>query len=198
MAPDPIIHIRHGETAWNLARRLQGSKDIPLNETGRAQAARNGRRLKELLVELERDPADMDWVASPMHRARETMEIIRREVGIDPGGYRIEDGLREISFGQLEGFTYEEMEIKEPALYMRLREDKWTFVPPDGENYVTLTERVAGVLATIKGPGIIVAHGGIFRALLSILRGYHDQDIAEMLVPQDRFFLGRGGREDWV
>jgi probable phosphoglycerate mutase len=198
MFPDPIIHIRHGETDWNLARRLQGSQDIPLNETGRAQAMRNGRRLKDLLVELGRTPDEMEWVASPMHRARETMEIIRREVGIDPMGYRLDEDLREISFGDLEGFTYEEMEVQEPALYMRLRQDKWTFLPPGGENYVTLAERVAKVIDTLKGPSIIVAHGGVFRALLSLLRGYHDQEMAEMLIPQDSFFLGRGGREDWV
>ncbi len=198
MTVDPIIHIRHGETDWNFARRLQGSKDIPLNDTGRAQAARNGRRLKELLVELGRTPDAMEWVASPMHRARETMEIIRREVGVDPAGYRIDQGLREISFGELEGFTYEEMEIREPALYLRLRQDKWTFVPPGGENYVTLAERVSAVLATITGPAIIVAHGGVCRALLSILRGHHDQELAEMLIPQDRFLLGRAGKEDWI
>lgn len=198
MFPNPLIHIRHGETDWNAARRLQGSRDIPLNDTGRAQAARNGRRLKDLLTELGHDPQQMDWVCSPMGRTRETMEIVRRAAGLDPAGYRIEEGLRELSFGTFEGLTYEEMEIREPAQYMRLRQDKWTFQPPGGESYVTLSERVGAAVATMRGPGIIVAHGGVFRALLSLLRGYHDQELSEFLVPQDRFFLSRGTQEDWV
>jgi probable phosphoglycerate mutase len=198
MFPDLLIHIRHGETDWNAARRLQGSRDIPLNDTGRAQAARNGQRLQQLLADLGHDPDAMDWVSSPMGRTRETMEIVRRAAGLDPSGYRIEEGLRELSFGRLEGLTYEEMEIQEPALYLRLKQDKWTFEPPGGESYVALAERVAAAIATLKGPGIVVAHGGVFRALLSLLRGAHDQALSEMFVPQDRFFLGRSGREEWV
>jgi probable phosphoglycerate mutase len=198
MIPDPIIHIRHGETAWNFARRLQGAKDIPLNDTGRAQAARNGRALKTLIADIGAEPQAFDWVCSPMHRSRETMEIVRREIGLDPAGYRIDTGLRELSFGRLEGMTYEEMEAEEPDLYARLRQDKWTFQPPGGESYVTLTERVAAALATVASPGIVVAHGGVFRALLSLVRGYHDQEMADFLVPQDRFFVARGGIEDWV
>ncbi len=198
MTPDPLIHIRHGETDWNLARRLQGQQDIPLNETGRGQAGRNGRRLKELLVELDRDPLSLDWVASPMARTRETMEIIRREVGIDPSGYRIEADLREISFGELEGLTYEDVAELHPHFYQHILTDKWTFEPPGGESYIQVANRVAPVLARITQPCIIVAHGGVFRAVLSLLRGYHDQDIAEMLVPQDQFFMHLAGQEHWV
>jgi probable phosphoglycerate mutase len=150
MFPDLLIHIRHGETDWNAARRLQGSRDIPLNDTGRAQAARNGQRLQQLLADLGHDPDAMDWVSSPMGRTRETMEIVRRAAGLDPSGYRIEEGLRELSFGRLEGLTYEEMEIQEPALYLRLKQDKWTFEPPGGESYVALAERVAAAIATIR------------------------------------------------
>jgi probable phosphoglycerate mutase len=198
MTFETLIHIRHGETDWNLARRLQGSRDIPLNDTGRAQAARNGRALKQLLIDLGRSADEMDWVCSPMGRTRETMEIVRREAGLDPAGYRIEEGLREISFGELEGLTYEEMEIQSPADFLRLRQDKWTFQPPGGESYVTLTARVEAALATLSGPGVVVAHGGVFRAVLSLIRGYHDQELAEMFVPQDRFFLSRGTQERWV
>jgi probable phosphoglycerate mutase len=198
MAFETLIHIRHGETDWNLARRLQGSRDIPLNDTGRAQAARNGRTLKQLLIDLSLEPEQLDWVCSPMGRTRETMEIVRREAGLDPAGYRIEEGLREISFGDLEGLTYEEMEVQSPTDFLRLRQDKWTFQPPGGESYVTLTARVTAALATISGPAVVVAHGGVFRSLLSLIRGYHTQEIAEFFVPQDRFFLARGMEESWV
>ena len=71
--------VRHGETDWNLQRRIQGSTDIPLNDTGREQAAATGRLL-----------ARREWDAiysSPLSRAIETGELIAREVGL-PGPTR--------------------------------------------------------------------------------------------------------------
>src|SRR5690606_8946371 len=93
---------RHGETDWNRERRYQGSRDIPLNETGRRQADANGVLLKFLLDGAGADPAAFKWYASPLARARETMERMRAaftsplpEVIYDPR-------LIEISFGKLE------------------------------------------------------------------------------------------------
>ena len=74
-----LYFVRHGETDWNLAQRYQGQRDIPLNATGRAQAARNGRALAQMLGHRA---AALDYVASPLGRARETMEIMRREMGL--------------------------------------------------------------------------------------------------------------------
>lgn len=198
MIPDPFIHIRHGETDWNLARRLQGWRDIPLNDTGRAQAEANGERLKAFLADFGRSPDDFHWVASPLQRARETMEIIRRAVGLDPTAYRVDDRLREISYGVLEGKTHEEIEAEAPDLYYRLRHEKWTFQPPEGESYVQLAARVEAALSEIADPGIVVAHGGVFRALKSLLDGGSNTSIVDFVVPQDRFFLVRDGVERWV
>ena len=69
-----LYFVRHGETDWNAAKRYQGRRDIPLNATGRAQARRNGRVLADLLGSRA---AALDHVASPLRRARETMEILR-------------------------------------------------------------------------------------------------------------------------
>lgn len=198
MIPDPLIHIRHGETDWNLARRLQGWRDIPLNDTGRAQARGNGLRLKALFERLGMGPESFEWVASPMARARETMEIIRGELGLDVGAYRVDDRLREISYGTLEGKTHEEIEAEAPELYEQLRSAKWTFLPPGGENYPNLVARVAATLAEIRGPGLVVAHGGVLRALLSLLAGGPTPEIADFAVPQDRLFLARDGQDEWV
>ena len=66
---------RHGETDWNRERRYQGSRDIPLNATGRRQADANGYLLRELLREEGVDPASLNWFASPLSRASETMDL---------------------------------------------------------------------------------------------------------------------------
>lgn len=198
MVPGTVIHIRHGETDWNAAQRLQGGQERPLNEVGLAQAADAGRRLKQLLADLGRDASDFTWIASPMQRAQLTMRIIRTELELPVDDYATEERFREVSFGALEGLTYEEVAETDPASYAGIRADKWNFVPPGGENYAMLTERVRAGFTAISGDRIIVAHGGVFRALLGILRGTVDPSLAELTVPQDRFFLWQDGRESWV
>ena len=77
-----LYFVRHGETDWNAEGRLQGQHDIPLNDVGRAQAARCGGILRELLARDGRVPADFDYVAARWSRARETMEIVRAALGL--------------------------------------------------------------------------------------------------------------------
>jgi broad specificity phosphatase PhoE len=69
-----IYYIRHGETAWNAQGRFQGSQDIPLNDLGRSQAAAAGAILGDLLVGDGHAPSSLPFVASPLGRARMTMD----------------------------------------------------------------------------------------------------------------------------
>ncbi len=85
--PHRLILVRHGETDWNREGRLQGGQDIPLNPLGREQAAEAAGRLKA----LEPGFAGLDYICSPMQRARETMDILRRELAMQAGEYRIDD-----------------------------------------------------------------------------------------------------------
>ena len=124
--------------------------------------------------------------------------LIRREIGVAPDDYRVDPLLTEISFGSLEGYTYEEMADIDPAGYHVLRTDKWHFLPPGGESYVMLTERVRRSLANLGGDTLIVSHGGVFRALLGLIDDRADQDLAEMLVPQDQIFIVAEGRQRWA
>src|SRR5690242_15191380 len=100
----PIVYFaRHGETDWNRERRLQGQHDIPLNALGRVQASRCGEVLGELLERDGRAAADYEYVSSPLGRARETMELMRAAMDLDPGRYRTGARLMEMSFGRWEG-----------------------------------------------------------------------------------------------
>ena len=97
-----LILVRHGETDWNRDRRIQGSTDIPLNDTGRQQARDAGAALRE---QLGLD-APVVVVSSDLSRARETAEIIARELGTRVS--RLYPDLRERAYGEAEGISAEE------------------------------------------------------------------------------------------
>lgn len=193
-----IYHVRHGETEWNAAGRLQGSQDIPLNPIGRAQADANGRALAAHFAEIGRAPSEFRWIASPLGRARETMERVRRGVGLPVAGYELAPGLREVSFGRYEGWTYEDLAERVPADWAALQTDKWNFLPPDGESYAMLVERVGAVLEATEGDLVLVSHGGVFRALRAIVEANRDHELAHLIVPQDRIYLWRDRVGAWL
>ena len=194
-APVPtIVFVRHGETDWNVEGRLQGQRDIPLNQNGRAQARRNGEVIARELPEA----AGYDFVASPLGRARETMEIARRAMGLDPDAYQVDPRLVEITFGELEGLTYRDIESRQPGWLKERHANKWEFLPPGGESYRMLSERIVAWVETLTRPVVVVAHGGVGRVLRAHLL---DLDKAESVAedfPQDRLFLWRDGKGMWV
>jgi len=145
--------VRHGETDWNAARRIQGRTDIPLNDTGRDQARQAG----ELLARRRWDAI----YASPLSRAVETASIIGEQVGIEQIGTR--DDLMERDYGAAEGLGFDEIE----ALY------------PEGvhaegqETRDQVAKRVGSALAALadRHPGeslIVVSHGGAIRSVLQL------------------------------
>jgi broad specificity phosphatase PhoE len=168
MAQPILYFIRHGETDWNAERRLQGQHDIPLNDLGRAQAAHCGKVLRDLFGRDGRDADSFEYVASPLVRARETMELVRASLGVDSCRYRMDKRLAELSFGRWEGFTFAELKAQDPAnLALAAREhDKWSFVPPGGESYAQLLVRVEEWVATVTRDTVVAAHGGVARTLI--------------------------------
>jgi len=165
----PLYFVRHGETDWNVEGRLQGQSDIHLNAVGRAQATTSGQILHELLARDGRSAAEFDFVASPLLRARETMELIRTALGLDPLAYRIDPRLLELSFGVWEGSTIAEIRARDPGAVAERERDKWGFVPPGGESYEQLSKRIGAWYATLHRDSIAVAHGGTARALMALL-----------------------------
>jgi probable phosphoglycerate mutase len=164
-----LYYVRHGLTDWNAAGRLQGHLDIPLNQTGRVQAAQCGQILHALLAREGRLAADLDCVSSPLSRARETMEIMRAALGVAAAGYGVEPRLTEISFGEWEGLTYAEVMQREPDVVARREADKWEFLPPGGENYRQVALRVGAWYASLERDTVVCAHGGTGRALVAVL-----------------------------
>ncbi|WP_336626183.1 MULTISPECIES: histidine phosphatase family protein [unclassified Microbacterium] len=100
-----LLLVRHGETDWNAARRIQGSTDIPLNDTGRAQARATATGLAERMAEQYGGVRPI-VVSSDLSRARETAQIIAAELGTDVA--HAYPQLRERSYGVAEGLTVDE------------------------------------------------------------------------------------------
>lgn len=166
----PIIYfIRHGETEWNAAGRFQGWRDIPLNARGRAQAAHAGLVLGRLIAQHDRDPAALAYIASPLGRARQTMELMRGALGVPPTAYRADARLREIGYGAWEGLTVAEMEAAHPDVFAARRADKWQVAAPGGETYAAIALRLKEWIASLTQDTVAVAHSGTARALMVAL-----------------------------
>jgi uncharacterized phosphatase len=146
-----LVLVRHGETDWNLAKRIQGVTDIPLNDTGRAQAAAAA---EELAAE--------DWhgiVTSPLQRARETARIIARRLGLDEP--QVDDRLVERAYGEAEGMDAAALAERFPGMEG----------VPGIERRSDVTRRVLPALERIalEHPEqriIVVAHGGVIGSLV--------------------------------
>lgn len=164
-----ILFARHGETAWNVEGRLQGQHDIPLNPLGRAQANALGRTLRARLgAEIDRLDRAGAFIASPLSRARETMELMRAAMGLAPDRYSVNPTLMELSFGAWEGRTWAEAADGYPKAVKARFADKWNSAPPGGESYAMLAERVRPWVLSLTGDVFVVSHGGVARALMAM------------------------------
>jgi broad specificity phosphatase PhoE len=193
MAAPLIFYIRHGETEWNRDGRLQGQQDSRLTGRGRDQASSCGRLLRDLLQRDARNPDDLDYVASPLGRARASMELIRIALGLAPERYRTDDRLMELAFGRWERQVYVDLRTHDPELLAARERDKWNFRPPGGESYADLMERLRAWQAEVTRDSVVVAHGGVARALMA-LNGIAPPDKAcELDVDQGVIYLFAGG-----
>lgn len=161
-----LFYIRHGETDWNVESRLQGQRDIPINARGREQARRSGAILGDLLARDDIAAVGLDFVASPLGRARETMELMRATLGLEAKAYRVDPRLAEVSFGKWEGFTSAELRTHFPELNAAREADKWGFTPPAGESYATASLRMRAWYDALTRDTVAVAHGGTLRGLV--------------------------------
>lgn len=180
-----LYFIRHGETDWNAEGRYQGSKDVPLNETGRGQADLNGHLLRQLLDRSGRSATAFGWYASPLSRTRETMQRVRAAFDEPRPEVTFDPRLIEISFGVFEGRLHKELAEGQMAIAGERDGSFWDFRPDKGESYADVAVRVAEFGATLKGPTVIVAHGGILRVLRRLIEDFPVERAVNWFPPQD-------------
>jgi len=179
----PVWFVRHGRTDWNTENRIQGQRDLPLNATGLDQAAQAAAKLAGVAGDRL---GKATFLASPLMRATRTMELLRSHNGLPAAGYRTDPRLKGIGFGSWEGLTWEEIMRLDPVGVAASDRERWTF-RPDGagaESYAMLAERVSTLLAELDRPTVIVAHGGVARALFVLFGHLDTHTAARADVPQ--------------
>jgi broad specificity phosphatase PhoE len=184
-----IYYIRHGETEWNAQGRLQGVQDIPLNNLGRTQSIHAGRILTSLFERDGQSEASIGFVASPLGRARQTMELVRGILQLPLSAYALDDRLREIGYGEWEGSTLAEMQAQDPDLFAQRQIEKWTVSPPGGESYVSVQERMADWYRGLTADTVAVAHGGTARALMVALGFATPETAADLTIEQGAVYV---------
>ena len=197
--PHRLIFVRHGETAYNAENRLQGQRDTPLNARGREQARAIGGTLRTLLgPEIDRLDEAQAFFASPLERARETMEIARRAMGLEPERYRLDPVLKELSFGVWEGLTWSEIETKDPKGLRARRKDRWSFVPGGGESYAMLADRLRPWLDGLNEHAFVISHGGVARVLMALIAGMPPAKAVRAPIIQGRAIVFENGGCRWI
>ncbi len=197
--PHRLIFVRHGETPYNAENRLQGQRDVPLGPRGRDQAIAVGRTLRSRVgAEIDRLEAADGFVASPLLRTRQTMELARGAMSLAPGRYRLDPALKVLTFGDGEGQTWPEVKACDPKGVVSRRADKWNFVPPKGESYAMLADRVSLWVETLTAEAFVVSHGGVARALMTLIAGVSGEVAADAPIVQGRALVFEKGGYAWI
>jgi broad specificity phosphatase PhoE len=185
-----VFLARHGQTAYNHEGRFQGQQAIPLDETGRGQAA-----------QLAERATGYDFRAlwcSPLLRARETADIVAARIGLEP----IEDArLMETDAGDWTDRSFADVQAEAPELFDAFVTAQPHFAFPGGESFDQQEVRVAAALDQVEEgtlPALVVCHGMVIRAALyhrfpDTIRGFTRVANAA-IVP---FEAGLGASEDF-
>ncbi|MEQ9190857.1 MAG: histidine phosphatase family protein [Alphaproteobacteria bacterium] len=194
-----IYLMRHGETEWNVAGRLQGQKDSPLTARGRAQAAAMGRRLAPLLAV---GPPLTLW-ASALDRSWHTARLLAAELACDPAAIRRDARLNEQSLGPWDGLTDGEMMARDEAAWTAWRRpaDLWMAAAPGGESRADMALRARAWLDTIdmSATHMVVGHGVFNRILRGVYGGFgRDRVTALESFPHEAILVLERGRETWL
>jgi len=177
-APRPVVLIaRHGETTWNLERRMQGHRDLPLTPTGVAQA--------KLLADRLRTAGLARIVSSDLVRAAETARAVGAATGV---AITHDPALREQDLGAWEGKTFADVATFDPETAARFRASDPDARPAGGETRAEMFARVWAALRVHAGSGssgplLVVAHGGVVQGLVYAVLGMPASMPRRFLVP---------------
>jgi probable phosphoglycerate mutase len=175
-----IFLVRHGQTSFNVEKRIQGRKPVPLNRNGRAQAKRAGNQLKKI---------SFDCVYfSPLIRAIQTTEAITK---YHTAKKVKANWLSERNFGKIEGMTHKELVKIIPDVDQQWRRKGIDWRPPGGETARELQIRsIKNFNKCVKKHKLdetilMVSHGGTIRSIVHHLHGGKPEDIFHTSAPEN-------------
>jgi broad specificity phosphatase PhoE len=184
-----ILLLRHGETEWNVQRRLQGRLDSPLTALGRRQAEAMGRLVRDLMV---RDAGDWRLVTSPLGRARDTAAALAAATGLHPS---TDPRLAEVDCGEWEGRLFDEVHAGREGASRRL-----IFEAPGAEAAEAVRARIEAFLASLPPEPerrvIAVSHGVASRILRGAYLGLSLDEVVDLDVPHGAVWRLANGQID--
>lgn len=182
MTARTIYIVRHGQTEWNVAQRMQGHRDSPLTALGRRQADLHGRTLAH-------QGAVDALIASPLGRTRATAALVNEHLAAP---VRYEPVLMERDCGCWSGLTLTEIELAWPQEWQARSVDPYHHRPPEGENLVDMEARVSGLVdALLGGPErtvALVTHGVMSRVLIKRLLALSPAEAVQVRHPNELFY----------
>jgi len=183
----PIFLLRHGQTDWNAARRIQGQRNSDLTAQGRAEAAAQGAILTRLGVRADTHR----FYCSPLRRTRQTAELAL------PGHDAVfDDRLKEIFMGDWEGYLYADAERVWPAEFARFPTTLDRCLgATGGEGWQSVKTRATAFLADLDTPSVIVSHGAIGAVIRGLLCGLDRTAMAVLQAEQGVVLEIAAGRE---
>lgn len=187
-----LYFARHGETEANRERRFSGRMDTPLTDKGRSQAWAVGETLGR---ELGLQPP-LAFVASPLQRARATMEIVRTVLELPSDGYDTDPRIAEIDLGRWDQLTDVEARAMDSAFFDARQADKWNVRVPGGENYAEVAIRATDWAMNLSRDTFAVSHGALTRVLRGLFQDLDWRAMSALDEPQGVVFRVRGAKVD--
>ena len=175
---------RHGETEANVQHRFSGKRETPLTGKGLSQARAVGEILKR---EVGMRPK-LQFVSSPLARARITMEIVLSVLGVPEIDFTTDPRLQEIDLGEWDQLTEAEARALDPAKFDARAADKWHVHVPGGENYAEVAARAQGWAQSLAADTFAVSHGALTRILRGLFQGLDWRAMSALDEPQGVVF----------
>ncbi len=174
--------MRHGKTAWNRARRIQGRTDVSLDDAARQE-------LRGISLVPPWDRATL-W-ASPLSRARETARII---AGREPS---VTHALTEMNWGDWEGLRGADLIEQRDSGYRHIEDWGWEFTPPGGERPLDIRRRLEEWMKTLTGDNLAICHIGVMRVALAMAWGWDFRGPCPFSVKRNRLYILERAGDGW-
>ena len=184
---EAIFLLRHGETVWNLDRRIQGQLDAPLTRLGTEQAWAMGQTLRELLGG-ER-PRTLQ--VSTLGRCRQSAALVCEAAGMAFSEAEFLPELMELHYGVWQGLRKPDLRRQQPELWARREADRWRFAPEGGESYMGASRRIGDWLERaqrLEGVVVAVLHGGTSLLARGLYARLDPAEIVRQDFPQNAFY----------